>query len=464
MPLLEALFGRSQTPAERLRAHLRSIQRARRELDRERVKLEGQEKTLMADIKKNAKQGQMAACKVMARDLVRVRRNIHKFYQMSTQLQAVGLRMQTLRSTQQMSEAMRGASKALGSMNRSMNIMAVQRILQEFERETSTMDMKDEMMNDTMEDALGGEEDAMGEGIGEAEESDTILRQVLDEIGVSVNQQWMEQSGPRPEIPLHAMDERAHRNLGEVQQSVPAASGRVRCGAGFFTLGLLNNLPYVVILTAALELLPSDVPTGVLAFVNIAPALVAKAVFPYLLKGEIRYTQRVLCCVSGAFGGMLVTALFPLLFIRLLGVGTASFMSGLGEITYLQYTTRYPAVWDRSSGAGGLPKTAAHDAVVETRDEAAQSLMRTDTQEEEAVDLAPSITPTSLSFAHKMELLRPMLLPYILPLYRSREITGSSIPKAWLWVPALVQFLLLFLLASESIYAWFRESIARSLA
>lgn len=59
MPLLEALFGRSQTPAERLRAHLRSTQRARRELDRERVKLEGQEKTLMADIKKNAKQGQM---------------------------------------------------------------------------------------------------------------------------------------------------------------------------------------------------------------------------------------------------------------------------------------------------------------------------------------------------------------------------------------------------------------------
>lgn len=51
------------------------------------------------------------ACKVMARDLVRTRRNIHKFYQMSTQLQAVALRMQTLRSTQQMGEAMRGATK-----------------------------------------------------------------------------------------------------------------------------------------------------------------------------------------------------------------------------------------------------------------------------------------------------------------------------------------------------------------
>lgn len=269
----------------------------------------------------------------------------------------------------------------------------------------------------------------------------------------------MEQRGPLPEIPLQTMDERAQRNLGEAQQSAPAGSGRVRCGAGFFTLGLLNNLPYVVILTAALELLPSDVPTGVLAFVNIAPALVAKAVFPYFLKGEIRYAQRVLCCVSGAFGGMLVTALFQSLFIRLLGVGTASFMSGLGEITYLQYTTRYPAVvtkycvgWFASgTGAAGLvgalawwivrplgvrlglgilsllpfgmavaffslPKTAAQDAVVDTRDEAAQSLMRTNTHEEEEVELTPLTTPTSLSFTHKMELLRPMLLPYILPL------------------------------------------------
>ena len=59
MPLLESLFGRSTTPAERSRQHLRSLQRAQRELDRERVKLEGQEKKLVSDIKKNARQGQM---------------------------------------------------------------------------------------------------------------------------------------------------------------------------------------------------------------------------------------------------------------------------------------------------------------------------------------------------------------------------------------------------------------------
>ncbi|CCU99506.1 unnamed protein product [Malassezia sympodialis ATCC 42132] len=188
MPILETLFGRATTPAERLRQHLRSLQRAQRELERERSKLEAQEKKLVNDIKRHARQGQMSACNVMAKDLVRTRKNIHKFYQMSTQLQAVGLRMQTLRSSQQMAEAMRGASRSLASMNRSMNVVAVQRILQEFERESSAMDMKDEIMNDTIEDAIGNEDDVLGDAINEDEESDAILREVLDEIGVDLSQ------------------------------------------------------------------------------------------------------------------------------------------------------------------------------------------------------------------------------------------------------------------------------------
>jgi charged multivesicular body protein 2A len=47
----------------------------------------------------------------MARDLVRTRRYVQKFYQMRTQLQAVGLRIQTLRSNQQMADAMKGATR-----------------------------------------------------------------------------------------------------------------------------------------------------------------------------------------------------------------------------------------------------------------------------------------------------------------------------------------------------------------
>lgn len=53
------------------------------------------------------------------------------------------------------------------------------------------MDMKDEMMGDAVDEAM--EDD---EGIGEEEEGDAILKEVLDEIGVGLGQQvsaqeWM---------------------------------------------------------------------------------------------------------------------------------------------------------------------------------------------------------------------------------------------------------------------------------
>ena len=53
----------------------------------------------------------------MAKDLVRTRRYVQKFYQMRTQLQAVGLRIQTLRSNQQMADAMRGATRVRASLS-----------------------------------------------------------------------------------------------------------------------------------------------------------------------------------------------------------------------------------------------------------------------------------------------------------------------------------------------------------
>ena len=60
MPL-EFLFGRKKTPEEMLRQNQRALNKAMRDLDRERQKMEQQEKKVIADIKKMAKQGQMVS-------------------------------------------------------------------------------------------------------------------------------------------------------------------------------------------------------------------------------------------------------------------------------------------------------------------------------------------------------------------------------------------------------------------
>ncbi|KAK7874451.1 hypothetical protein R5R35_001543 [Gryllus longicercus] len=180
MPL-EWLFGKRMTPEEMLRKNQRALNKAMRDLDRERMRMEQQEKKIIADIKKLAKEGQMDAVKIMAKDLVRTRRYVKKFMLMKANIQAVSLKIQTLRSQNAMAEAMKGVTRAMQNMNRQLNLPQIQRILQEFEKQSEIMDMKEEMMNDAIDDAMEDE--------GDEEESDAVVSQVLDELGLQLTDQ-----------------------------------------------------------------------------------------------------------------------------------------------------------------------------------------------------------------------------------------------------------------------------------
>lgn len=56
---MEWLFGKRLTPEEMLRKNQRALNKAMRDLDREKAKMEQQEKKIIIDIKKMAKEGQM---------------------------------------------------------------------------------------------------------------------------------------------------------------------------------------------------------------------------------------------------------------------------------------------------------------------------------------------------------------------------------------------------------------------
>ncbi|KAJ3882230.1 batten's disease protein Cln3 [Lentinula edodes] len=166
-----------------------------------------------------------------------------------------------------------------------------------------------------------------------------------------------------PTLSSHVLSEES--NLIDDLDSRPEDDRKLmrKLGASFFLFGLINNVLYVIILSAALDLVPSSTPKGIIAFCNIAPALVAKVGWPYVLKGRIRYVKRIFgCCILSSLG-MLVVALFDSLFARLIGIGLASFSSGLGELTFLQLSTTYapPSVaghglgyFASGTGAAGL--------------------------------------------------------------------------------------------------------------
>lgn len=135
-----------------------------------------------------------------------------------------------------------------------------------------------------------------------------------------------------------------------------------------FTLfGLLNNLPYILFLSSALDLLGPTIPKALLLLFDVGPGFVGKLVLPYVIH-RIPYAVRVTLLSLIATTGMLLVASSPSdteqVGVKLLGVGFASLASGAGELTFLGLTHFYGRLallgWAMGTGAAGLVGAAAY--------------------------------------------------------------------------------------------------------
>ncbi|KAH9464635.1 hypothetical protein Pst134EB_004157 [Puccinia striiformis f. sp. tritici] len=231
-----------------------------------------------------------------------------------------------------------------------------------------------------------------------------------------------------------------------------------------FLFGLLNNVLYVIIISAALDLVPSDVPTGVILIADITPSLIVKIGWPYFVKGKIQYSRRILSCSVLSFAGMMVIVIFSSVPLRLFGISLASLSSGLGEMTFLQLTTRYPSQsgvsWFASgTGAAGvvgaglwwllrhlgvqiglglssilpiclsftyffLLPSPSQVPDLEDEDQGERGEYEVVSQTDQSVNESTTTTTTTivpvhkqLSFNDKIRLAKPLLMPYMLPLF-----------------------------------------------
>jgi len=158
---------------------------------------------------------------------------------------------------------------------------------------------------------------------------------------------------------MHGGHDNSHTEAGEEEALLPqpepqqgAPRSLLKLRLSFFLFGLINNVLYVIILSAALDLVPPSTPKGIIAFCNIFPSLLANLGWPYLLKGRVRYARRLVGCAASSIIGMIIVSAFDSLYMRLLGICFASFSAGLGELTFLQLSTRYhpPSVAGHSVG------------------------------------------------------------------------------------------------------------------
>ncbi|WVQ81130.1 hypothetical protein IAT38_003252 [Cryptococcus sp. DSM 104549] len=262
----------------------------------------------------------------------------------------------------------------------------------------------------------------------------------------------------------------------------PSGAGkhaRKRLFAAFMIFGLLNNVLYVIILSAALDLVSTTTPKGLVALFNIFPALLTKVVWPLVSNGRIRYARRVAFCTVVSWLGIMIIALSSSLAPRLIGISLASLSSGLGELTFLQLTTTLPtrstsktALGAWSSGTGfagiagagiwwllrglgvkrglGLSSPLPTDTVPPTifvSGPSSEYLPRSDaspTPPELESDMPRKRRSLRLSTAEKLALLRPLVVRYMLPLcavYVEEYVINSGVaptlvfplPTSGLW-------------------------------
>lgn len=120
---------------------------------------------------------------------------------------------------------------------------------------------------------------------------------------------------------------------------------------------------YVVILSAALDLVGANVPKGVVLLVNVLPGFLIKLCGPYFIHA-IPYASRILLLASLSTMGMLLIALTAAytdsstIATRMAGVVLASLSSGGGELSFLGLTHFYGpfslAAWGSGTGGAGL--------------------------------------------------------------------------------------------------------------
>uniref|UniRef100_A0A2N9EXY0 Uncharacterized protein n=1 Tax=Fagus sylvatica TaxID=28930 RepID=A0A2N9EXY0_FAGSY len=171
----------------------------------------------------------MAATRILARQLVRLRQQITNLQGSRAQIRGVATHTQALYASTSISTGMKGATKAMVAMNKQMAPAKQAKVIQEFQKQSAQMDMTIEMMSESIDETLDKDE--------AEEETEELTNQVLDEIGVDIASQLS--SAPKGRI--------ASRNVENV---VPRLYGGFGCGVGWWRMVVVRGYYWRVVALA----------------------------------------------------------------------------------------------------------------------------------------------------------------------------------------------------------------------
>ncbi|VDK77229.1 unnamed protein product [Onchocerca ochengi] len=183
--------------------------------------------------------------------------------------------------------------------------------------------------------------------------------------------------------------------MKDAKSIAPRSSARqkwetTRILASFWIFGLCNNYAYVIMLSAAEDILEQEhqntttvekkcldnitsrhctvMTTGAVLLADILPCLLVKLTFPFFMQRIPFGIRHFIICLLQALS-YLIVAFSSGIVMSLTGVVFASLSSGLGEITYLALTPYFTkntiSTWSSGTGGAGIIGALAYAALTE---------------------------------------------------------------------------------------------------
>ena len=166
---------RKPTVEETVKETKRDLTRTQRQLGRDSIALDREEKGLIAKIKDAERRGNMGEMKILAKQVVQLRKEKEKLTGMNAKLGQVKNQATMMKASHAMSTAMASTTKTMKQMNASANSDKMRNNMMDFQKQMHGMNMNEEMMDDILSEAFDDNVD---------EEADEIVRKTLDELGV----------------------------------------------------------------------------------------------------------------------------------------------------------------------------------------------------------------------------------------------------------------------------------------
>merc|ERR1719224_231886 len=155
-----------------------------KQLNRLSVKCKKEEKT---EIKKALEKDNHDGARIHAQNAIRQKNNAQNYLRLSSRVDAVSSRLESAIKMQQVTKSMGSVVKGMDKVLGSMNVEAITKVMDQFEKSFEDMDVRSEYVESAMNSSTTA---AMPE-----EQVDELMQMVADEHGLKMNDVFKTASG-----------------------------------------------------------------------------------------------------------------------------------------------------------------------------------------------------------------------------------------------------------------------------